>query len=460
MTASTALTTKRIADAICPGDKAEFTMWDGGKTAAPGLGLRVTSNGAKAFIFQFRIDGKAARLRIGDPTAWTLGDARIEARRLRALVDSGMDPRDEKREKSAKRERLRKQEKDEALTLRELWSTYVAEHESGWSASHLRDHHAVIREPGLPVPRIKAQKTIAGPLWSLANERVVDIPNKIESWLKQETQSRPTLTRKAFVLLKTCLNWHGLDLVGALDGKVRRNIKRALPKPKVKNDVLESSQLAVWWTEVGKLGFISSTFLRCLLLLGCRVNELASLRWEDVDLTWNTIILKNKDATGLEPTRTIPLTPYVRQLLLDLKDRGKVVALRRAGGKAPSSEETGNDALVFKAMRGHGGPANIGKDHAKATKAAGLPHITQHGLRRSFITLSEEAGIPSGAAAQICGHKPSALVEKSYKRRSMDQLRGYHEQVERFITDAAVISPTPKSDNKQTNNQINRVHIV
>lgn len=425
------LTPARIQAAACDPGKPYIELWD---TEAAGLGLRVTAKGAKSYFFQYRIDGKAARITIGSTGTWVIGEARKEATKLKVLVNQGMDPRDERRTKTKEREARKAKEKDEALTLKELWGAYVTQHQAVWGEAHLKDHHKVMREPGLPRERAKVKETTAGPLWSLANERVVNIPQKLAGWLDQETKHRPTLARKAYVLLKTCLSWHGVDLLGVLDGKTRKNIKKTLPKPKTKNDVLEASQLAAWWLEVDRLGFVSGTFLKVLLLIGCRVSELAALTWDDVDLQWSRMTLKNKDASGQEPTRTIPLTPHVRQLLLELRDRGEGIDIERAKQREMRGVQlNGERDKVFRAIRGHGGPSNIGKDHAKAAKAAGVGHMTQHGLRRSFITLAEEAGIPSGAAAQICGHKPSALVERNYKRRSQDSLLTYATQYESFI---------------------------
>lgn len=448
MTSKIKLTPSRIHAAACPADKADITLWD---ADALGLGLRLYRGGQKSWWFQFRIDGKAARIKIGDADpikGWPIGDARDEARRLRVLVDQGEDPRQERKGKAQERQAQKLKQQTEELRLKDLWNDYVSEHAQGWSAGHLRDHHSVMREPGLPIPRMKNKKTIAGPLWELANTRVVDIPPKLVVWLTNEKQARPTLARKAFILLKTCLSWHGIELGAVLDGKDRRNLKKAIPKPKTKNDVLEASQVAAWWQAVNDLPFVSSSFLKCLLLVGCRRNELASLSWGDVDMNWNRITIKDK----VEGTRVVPLTHFVRWLLLDLKAKGEKVdaereeaRLKRARntGSAPEAGK-GNEELVFRGIRGHGGTQDVEKPHAKACQAAGLSRITQHGLRRSFITLAEEAGAPSGAVAQLCGHKPSALVEKSYKRRSIDKLTEYHQQIEDFILAAAQVEvPEP-----------------
>jgi integrase len=67
---------------------------------------------------------------------------------------------------------------------------------------------------------------------------------------------------------------------------------------------------------------------------------------------------------------------------------------------------------------------------------AGIPHVSIHGLRRTFSLLGEAAGAPAGAIAQVMGHKPSAVAE-GYRPRSIDALRPYVAQIERFILDKA-----------------------
>ncbi|MCP2936132.1 tyrosine-type recombinase/integrase, partial [Salmonella enterica subsp. enterica serovar Typhimurium] len=69
--------------------------------------------------------------------------------------------------------------------------------------------------------------------------------------------------------------------------------------------------------------------LQTLLLTGARREELAGLRWADVDFKWKSLTIRDK----VEGERTIPLTPYVDSLLRNLKDRHdaearKVVRLR------------------------------------------------------------------------------------------------------------------------------------
>ena len=103
--------TKRICDAAEPGaDDAgrarEAVVWDRGKGAVKGFGLRVSPAGAKSFILMYRAGrGRAAPLRkwtigtFGSP--WTVETARREALRLLGQAVGGEDPAGAKAEKRA-----------------------------------------------------------------------------------------------------------------------------------------------------------------------------------------------------------------------------------------------------------------------------------------------------------------------------------------------------------------------
>lgn len=59
-----------------------------------------------------------------------------------------------------------------------------------------------------------------------------------------------------------------------------------------------------------------ATYLQALLLTGARREEMAALQWDDVDFQWCSLSIADKVEAG---GRVIPLTPYLRALLLELK---------------------------------------------------------------------------------------------------------------------------------------------
>ena len=64
-------TAARIAGFQCAPGKKQTIFWDG-KT--PGLGLRATAAGSKAFIFETSLNSKTIRMTIGDPRNWAIGE--------------------------------------------------------------------------------------------------------------------------------------------------------------------------------------------------------------------------------------------------------------------------------------------------------------------------------------------------------------------------------------------------
>ena len=133
-------TAGRVAEFSCPAGKHQAIYWDGKQ---PGLGLRVTAKGARAYVFQGWIDGGSVRVTIGHPDVWPLETiwttdretgqrvevqrgARQEAARLKALVDSGVNPGEHRREQAA--EKARRKTAAESLkekTVAALCTAYV-----------------------------------------------------------------------------------------------------------------------------------------------------------------------------------------------------------------------------------------------------------------------------------------------------------------------------------------------
>ena len=146
------------------------------------------------------------------------------------------------------------------------------------------------------------------------------------------------------------------------------------------------------------------------------------MKWADVDFQWKSIAIADKVE---DAGRVIPLTPYVATLLAGLPRRNEWVFSAPAAANGRIQEPR--------------------IAHVRALQVAGLPHVSLHGLRRSFGTLSEWVECPVGVVAQIQGHKPSAIAEKHYRRRPLDLLRMWHERIEAWILEQAGIEQ-PKEE--------------
>jgi integrase len=424
-------TAGRIDGFRCESGKSQSFLWD---TIAPGLGLRATATGAKAYIFQAKLNGQAIRVTIGAPATWDILAAQAEARRLKVIVDNGQDPRQVKADgleaeqaardaKQATQTALQIQQTHESVTLGKVWPEYVAERSPLWSELHHKDHLRIIQAGG--VQRKRSPKlTEPGPLASLAGVRLVDLtPERVEAWANVEAKARPTRARLALRLLKACLNWCATHSTygGISKGNAAKSKKarESLGKSKVKNDVIQREQLPAWFSAVRQIGNpVISAYLQVLLMTGARREELATLKWVDVDFQWSSIKLNDK----VEDFRIVPLTPYVSNLLAALPRRSEWVfsSLTAASGRLTEPSIA----------------------HRKACAVAGLD-VSLHGLRRSFASLCEWTETPAGIAAQIQGHAPQGVREQNYIRRPLDLLRMWHIKIEAWILEQGGIEFAP-----------------
>jgi len=64
-------------------------VWD---SEASGLCVRCYRDGAKTFIFVYRIGDRQRFIRIGQTPVWSLEAARIRAKELWSIVEQGRDP--------------------------------------------------------------------------------------------------------------------------------------------------------------------------------------------------------------------------------------------------------------------------------------------------------------------------------------------------------------------------------
>lgn len=409
-----------------------YYLWD---SATQGLGVLVGAK-VKNYLFQGRLSGKTIRITIGAISAWTLGDARERARELQRLIDQGLDPRQVIADKTAQQAAKRQKEQVGNAPALEAWQKYTDQRRPHWSERHYSDHLLFVDEGGKPITRgLKkgqepyTQMGILRPVLALPLPAITK--DLVRDWLDDEVAKRPTTASRAFSFLGTFLRWCAdqpqySDVVNAdaCDG-LRRGQGRAMAT-RSKTDALQREQLRPWFDAVQSLpNRVIRTYLQVLLLTGARRNELTGLQWADIDFEWGSMEIKDK---ATQATRIIPLTSYVKRLLLDLRAyNARLVPI----GQQSKKNSAGWVFISPTSSTGH--IVEPRAAHNRALAIAGLPHVTLHGLRRSFAQLAEWVEAPSGAIAQIQGHTPSAVAEKHYRQRPLDLLRVWHEKIEEFI---------------------------
>ena len=423
-------TAGRVDGFRCLVGKKQSIFWDG-KT--PGLGLRVTSTGARSYIFETSLRGKTIRITIGAAGTggtWSVGDAQDKATAYKMQTDSGIDPREAEAEQAAafaakqaidaKKKQVERDKQE--LLAREAWDRYVAAPHPKWGKQHRADHIIAASRGGV-IAKIGKKETKAAPLAYLLELPLHAITAEVvQAWLSRECLTRATFAHNSFRKFRTFIKWctkqTAFQHVVNTDCCLTEEVRDIIPTAKTKEgDCLQREQLQMWFRAVGEIqNPVISTYLQALLLTGARRGELAHMRWTDVDFRWRSVTIRDK----IEGTRVIPIGSYLVLLLNDLPRRNEWVFSSTAARDGRLSEPR--------------------IAHTKALSKIGLPHVSLHGLRRSYSTLSEWVEIPSGVTAQIMGHKPSAIAEKHYVRRPLDLLRMWHDQIEAWILEQAGIS--------------------
>jgi integrase len=227
-----------------------FLTWD---TKADGLVLQIRPNDKRSFKFIYSIRGRVRWYSIGDATAWSLAEARDEARRLRVLVDKGHDPQADRKAETS------------AGTFAALVEKYFEEHAKrknrSWEqARYLVDKHLLPRWGKLrPVTIVRAHvkalmRQIAAPV--IANQTLA--ASAIFSWAIREEVGG--------VKLNPC-------------SQIDRN------KTTSRARVLSETELPKFWQALERAG-LAGKALQLILLTGQRPGEVKALRSEHIIDGW------------------------------------------------------------------------------------------------------------------------------------------------------------------------------
>ena len=414
------LTYGLLERATCPEGLAFVLLKDSDKK---GLRLRVTKAGGKHWQFETRLrSGKLFTRALGEWPTVSLADARADAHRLRGLTENGTDPRELEREQQAIKDKAQAIATAHALTVGEIWQRYLAEgkpkRRDAWKPGY-RASLDVMAAPGGVQKKRGQGLTRPGPIYPLMALALGDVnEDALQIWFEREAVAGKHQAARALMMFRGFLRWCAArpeyrNLIDRDAGKAPAILEN-LPSNTRRTDAIEAAQLPGWWQGVEQLSNrTASVYLKALVLTGARKEELAGLTWANVDFQWRKLTIADK----VEQSRTIPLTPYLAQIL---------ATLPRV------------NSFVFASASKAGRISDTRSSHAKALQSAGIEGLTIHGLRRSFSLLGEAAGAPAGAIAQVMGHKPSATAE-GYRPRSVDALRPYLEKIEAHILQQAGI---------------------
>jgi integrase len=250
--------TKRLVDAAEARD-AEYFTWD---SEIPGFGLRVLPSGRKGYVVQYRAGRRSRRISLGPSTVLTCEQARSRAIAIIAAARTGEDP-------AAERDAGRK-----AITVKELAERFDKEHIAvRLKASTAGEYRRNLRRFILPA---LCQLTVTG----ITRADVAKFHHDMRHIPYQANRCLEVVS-KMFSLAEM---W-GLRP----DGTNPRKHIRKYPEEKRERflSAAELRRIGEVLREMEAEGIeLPSAILaaRLLILTGCRLNEIMTLKWTYVNL--------------------------------------------------------------------------------------------------------------------------------------------------------------------------------
>jgi integrase len=236
-------------------ERTEF-LWDGDLA---GFGLRVTANGAKSYIYQYRMGGREAvkkRHTIGKHgSPWTPDTARAEAKRLALMVGQGIDPA------LADKERRR-----QAVDL--AFSAYVTSFVDGYLKTRWKDWalgKSMLER--LAVPVLKAT-----PVPTIKRSHIAEVLDRLAD--------RPASAKLMHATLRKLFNW------AVSRGDIERSPMEGMEAPdgaRARERVLSDDELVETWRASQKQAYPFGPLFRLLIITGQRREEVTGMDWSELD---------------------------------------------------------------------------------------------------------------------------------------------------------------------------------
>lgn len=360
----------------------------------PGLYLVVQSSGLKSWALRYRrnSDGKTRKLTLGRFPALDLSSARGAAREALSAVQTGSDPAGDKSARKARGEGDDNPLATEAVIARFL-SDGCSQHRSQSETARLLNKEVLPHWRGRTIDSIK-RADVVDLIWRLKDRGTLVQANRL------------------FARLRRLFNWtveFGLLETSPMDG-----LKRPASEQE-RDRVLDDEELAAIWRACDSIGWPFGQLVQLLILTGQRRDEVAGMRWGEIDLTdriWRLPAerMKNGDA------HDVALSDTAMEILDDLPRINDSVLVFTTNGETPVS--------------------GFSRAKSRIDHASGVDGWKLHDLRRTCATGMARLNVPPHVADKVLGHKQGAIkgVARIYNRfEYADERRAALEAWARYV---------------------------
>jgi integrase len=359
-----------------PEGKREHFEWD---DDLPGFGVRMRRGDANrtssTWVVQGRLNGLTRRESLGDVRRITLDDARTAARKWFAKIELGVDPAAQRKDAKAKAAAIK-------LTL-----------------GAVADRYLDFKQGTMRPSTYKAAKTYLTERWKPLRSRPIDsikkadIAARLQELIKENGR---TSAARARDYLRGMFAW------AMREGLCETNPTIATNDPAegipARDRVLGDDEVRTIWKACRDDDF--GRIVRLLLLTGCRREEIAGLRWDEVNLDTGMLKIPG-ERTKNHSTLELALAPLPLEILESVPRRIDRDYVFGGGGKG------GFSGFSYSTIALNG---RIIEAEGKA-----LARWTLHDLRRTFRTGLGKLGV-APHIAELCINHVKGGVEGIYDR--------------------------------------------
>lgn len=403
------LLTNASVAGLVPPQTGQSLVWD---TKLSGFGVRVTEGGKKVYVAQGRVASRTVRVSIGRADHLSCDQARVLAKARLGELAGGNDLNKAKKLRRAS-----------GVTLQAAFDEFCKAR-SGNKPRTLAEYQ---RQLGVYLKDWRER-----PWTAITRPMVVERHRKIGEENGRRTANNVARMLRSLLSFARATYRHpttGEPLVAENPVRVLSDTKGWF-KERSREDHLKPSEIRGWWLAVAEhANETQRDYLYTLLLTGCRANEIAELRAQDVSLKDRVVTLRDtKNGTTLR----LPMCGYLHQTMT-----------RRLHGLTPFE-------YVFPATSKRPSKAghvnNTNRLLARVAKAASVEMASRHGLRRTFASIGEQIGIGTYSLKRLMNHRSgtSADITAQYAQLSVEALRSPAEKIAEFVLKAAGEMPSAK----------------
>lgn len=339
-----------------------------------GFGVRVSPGGAKAFVLQYRFEGKNRLLTIGKYPNISLSNAHLKAAQARDKISQGVDPGEEKIQ--------RRNAYKGAHTVESLAHEYIERWAKIRKKTWKEDERCLNREIIPAIGNKKAQ--------GVKRRDLILLVEDIRDGRRDKGEPAPAMANRTLNVLTRLFNWAlEVDII-----QTSPAVGLRLPAPKGKRDrYLTDDEIKNFWIKLDETALPEHVELamRLILVTGQRRGEVAGAEWKELNA--NRWVIP-KDKTKSDRAHTVPLSPVALSIL------GQVKKL------SPDSE------YLFPAIKGEGSmdPRLITRWCRKIQDELGIEKFNPHDLRRTCATGLGALGVDRFTIGKILNHSDSGVT--------------------------------------------------